>query len=547
MRISGATVLIAVAALSASAQPPAKLGLAPSGARPDTSIVPPPVQREFRGVWVATVNNIDWPSKPGLSTADQQRELTAILDRVAELHLNAVIFQVRPSADALYASKIEPWSAYLTGRMGQAPDPLWDPLAFAVREAHARGLLLHAWFNPFRARYPGDNGPAAANHVSRTSPGMVYRYGGYQWMDPGNPAARTRALRVIMDVVTRYDVDGVHLDDTFYPYPVTRGGRIVEFPDAATYRAYRRAGGTLGRDDWRRQNINTFVQELYAQVKRAKPWVKVGISPFGIWRPSNPPGIQGFDAYDQLFADSRLWLQRGWLDYLAPQLYWRIDQPAQSYPSLLSWWVRQDVQGRHIWPGHYAMRVADPPGKARPWPASEIVDQIRLTRDQAGADGDILFSMSALMTDADSLDERLLAGPYAEPALAPAFPWLDSIPPAPPLVRAGRVEDAVTLVRFSAGDTLAPPARWVVQARADGRWYTRILPASARADTLTGAAGSADAVGVIAVDRAGNESQPVVIRLSIPGVPAPTLPAPSTAQTPTGGNTHEWHPAPQGR
>ncbi|MGH7670612.1 MAG: glycoside hydrolase family 10 protein, partial [Gemmatimonadaceae bacterium] len=348
MRWICALALVPAAVIGAAATPVAAqhTGPAPSVSRRGAAVVAPPVMREFRGVWVATVDNIDWPSEPGLSTTEQKAELTAILDRAAALHLNAVIFQVRPSADALYESKLEPWSAFLTGRMGRPPAPLWDPLAFAVREAHARGLELHAWFNPFRARYPGDDGPAASSHVSRRLPGLVHQYGRYEWMDPGSAETRAMAIRVILDVVKRYDVDGVHIDDTFYPYPVSRGGRDVPFPDDATYRAYRKRGGTLSHDDWRRHSVDLFVEQLYHAVKQVKPWVKVGISPFGIWRPGNPPSVKGLDAYASIFADSRLWLANGWVDYLAPQLYWPIEPKQQSFPALLKWWAAQNTAGR---------------------------------------------------------------------------------------------------------------------------------------------------------------------------------------------------------
>jgi uncharacterized lipoprotein YddW (UPF0748 family) len=515
-RLCALLAAVGAAASSVRAQPPASNAPAVDVA---TGIpTPPPVLREFRGVWVATVDNIDWPSQPGLSTAKQKAELIAILDKAASLHLNAVIFQVRPSADAVYESKLEPWSSFLTGRMGRAPDPLWDPLAFAVREAHARGLELHAWFNPFRARYPGDDGPAARSHVSQRRPDLVHQYGHYEWIDPGSAQARATAIRVILDVVKRYDVDGVHIDDTFYPYPVTSGGRDVPFPDAATYAAYRRAGGTRSHDDWRRHNVDLFVEQLYHAVKAAKPWVKVGISPFGIWRPGSPPSVDGFDAYARLFADSRKWLANGWVDYLAPQLYWPIGQAGQSYADLLSWWVQQNAKGRNLWVGNYAARVAGTQGSAPPWPAAEILDQIRLTREEPGATGDIFFSMSTLMSDPDSLDERLLAGPYAAPALVPGFPWLGRKAPERPSVSVQRMEDegmdgdgtGATVVRLQPGPG-SDPRQWVVQARLDGVWHTRIVPGTLRTYRLDGALANADVVSAIAVDRVGNESEPAVV------------------------------------
>ncbi len=217
------------------------------------TILPPKPMREFRGVWVATVNNIDWPSKRGLSTAEQKAELLAILDRAAQLKLNAIIFQVRPACDAMYASKIEPWSEYLTGTMGKAPEPFYDPLEFAIEEAHKRGLELHAWFNPFRALHPSAKSPIATNHVSKTKSDLVRRYGKHLWLDPGERDVQDYTLSVVLDVMKRYDVDGIHFDDYFYPYKEKNGGGAeMDFPDDASWKKYGARSG-LSRDDWRRR------------------------------------------------------------------------------------------------------------------------------------------------------------------------------------------------------------------------------------------------------------------------------------------------------
>jgi uncharacterized lipoprotein YddW (UPF0748 family) len=234
--------------------------------RTDTSCVPPTLAREFRAAWVATVDNIDWPSKKGLSTEQQQAELIALLDKSEAIGLNAIIFQVRPAADALYESKIEPWSEYLTGTQGQAPQPFWDPLAFAVKEAHKRGLELHAWFNPYRARHPSAKGPLATSHIARQHPELVKKYGTQLWMDPGEPAVRAQTLKVVLDVVKRYDIDGVHLDDYFYPYKEKQANGTTDFPDDPSWKRYQKAGGTLDRDDWRRQNVNQLIEELHAAI-----------------------------------------------------------------------------------------------------------------------------------------------------------------------------------------------------------------------------------------------------------------------------------------
>ncbi|MBW3623684.1 MAG: family 10 glycosylhydrolase, partial [Armatimonadetes bacterium] len=359
---------------------------------------PPAPQREFRGVWVASVANIDWPSKRGLTPAQQKEELIRLMDRARDLRLNALVFQVRPAADALYASLLEPWSEYLTGQMGKAPEPFYDPLAFAVEEAHRRGLELHAWFNPYRARHASATSPISADHISRTRPHLVKSYGKSLWLDPGEPAVQEHSLRVILDVVRRYDIDGAHIDDYFYPYKERdANGQIIEFPDEPSWQAYRQSGGELSRESWRRENVNGFVRRLYEGIKAEKPWVKFGVSPFGIWRPGFPEQIRGFDAYEQLYADSRLWLEKGWLDYFTPQLYWKIETTGQSYPVLLNWWAEQNPQGRHLWPGNYTGRV----GGAAPndWPPEEIVYQVKATRGHAGATWNVQFSAKPLLRE----------------------------------------------------------------------------------------------------------------------------------------------------
>jgi uncharacterized lipoprotein YddW (UPF0748 family) len=459
---------------------------------------PPEVQREFRGVWVATVQNIDWPSRPGLSTAEQQRELVALLDRARSLNLNAVVLQVRPATDALYASSLEPWSEYLTGTMGQAPSPYYDPLAFAVAEAHRRGIELHAWFNPYRARQAGAKSPVAANHVSVTRPDLVRRYGALQWMDPGEPETQAHSLAVVLDVVRRYDVDGVHIDDYFYPYKVAdAAGRKLDFPDSASYARYVAGGGALGRDDWRRENVNQFVRRLYAQVRAAKPWVKVGVSPFGIARPGQPAGVCCFDQYAELYADARKWLREGWLDYWTPQLYWKIAAPQQSYPKLLAYWAGENVRGRHLWPGNYLSRVGT--GK-EPWPVAEIDSQIALTRAQPGATGNVHFSMKALTANQGGVADALGEGAYAVPALVPATEWLPGRAPGTPSVAVVGGSAPAALVAPAAGE--GAPWLWVVRARTGAAWHTAVLPgAQARYAPPDGRA--PDEVLVFGVDRTG--------------------------------------------
>jgi uncharacterized lipoprotein YddW (UPF0748 family) len=365
-------------------------------------------QPEFRAVWVATVYNLDWPSKHGLPAAEQKAQFLALLDRAQQLKLNAILLQVRSMSDACYASKLEPWSEFLGGKQGA--DPGYDPLAFAIAEAHKRGLELHAWFNPFRAGTK--SGAFAANHVTHTHQTWIRPYASQLWVDPGEPDARRYILDVILDVVKRYDIDGVHIDDYFYPYPV----KGADFPDEATWRRFGANSGK-SRDDWRRDNINRFVEAMYHEVKAAKPSVRVGISPFGIWRPKVPATIEAqLDAYAQLYADARHWLSEGWCDYLSPQLYWGIEPAKQSFPVLLNWWREQSRAGRPVWPGIATERI----GQSRP--AQEIAQQIALTRENVPAGvtpGNIQWSMKALMRDQGGIDAVLKRDVYSERAELP--------------------------------------------------------------------------------------------------------------------------------
>ena len=486
---------------------------------------PPPVMREMRGVWVATVGNMDWPSRRGLSTAEQQTELVGILDRMAQLHMNAMVLQVRPATDALYASSIEPWSDFLTGDMGRAPDPYYDPLSFAVAEAHNRGIELHVWINPYRAKDPSTR-TVSANHISRTRPDLVRSYGSFLWLDPGDGEVRALTTRVVLDLVRRYDIDAVHMDDYFYPYPEVRHGREIPFPDDVTYERYQRGGGSLARDDWRRENVNLLVKGLYEQIHVIKPHVRFGVSPFGIWRPGYPASVRGLDQYAVLYADARKWLNEGWVDYFTPQLYWSIDRPNQSYVELQRWWSEQNLKGRNLWPGNYTGKVAFTNGQR--WRSEEIIEQIRLTRAQRGASGNVHFSSTVFMKDPDRLNERLAAEVYTTAALVPASPWLGGGAPARPVLtqrrdsatgartielRAGSVTPAAADVVVS---TTVPPWQWVVQTRqSSGSWTTAILPGTQRSITVAeqGAALPLD-VRVMAVDRVGNTSAPARVVLA---------------------------------
>ena len=449
----------------------------PASAAKQTPEPPPPaplLNREFRGLWVATKANIDWPSRPGLPVAQQQAELRNLIDTAARFNLNAVIFQVRPQADAFYASAREPWSEYLTGREGVAPVPFWDPLQFAIQEAHQRGLELHAWVNPFRVKAETARSPMATNHFARYQPNMVRSYGQHLWLDPGEFDARAHSYAVIMDIVERYDIDSLHMDDYFYPYPIKDGrGNLIPFPDDSSWETHGRTAGFNNRGDWRRANIDRFVQDVHLGIQEAKPWVKFGVSPFGIWRPGHPPSVRGLDAYDVLAADARKWLQNGWVDYLAPQLYWNIQAPQQSFPELLDWWVSQNIESRHIWPGISAARI----GQDRN--ATEIARQIDVVRHQTGSTGYLVWSANALMGNKGGVTALLGQNNWKEPAIVPPSPWLGTNTPALADFLAGPVPGRPDIqIQWRLNDTNSV-ARFALQTRFKREWKLEVLPATA--------------------------------------------------------------------
>jgi uncharacterized lipoprotein YddW (UPF0748 family) len=452
------------------------------------------------------VGNSVWPSKPGLPVSEQKAELLAIIDRAAQLKLNALIFQVRPSCDALYASKIEPWSEYLTGTMGKAPSPFYDPLEFAITEAHKRGIELHAWFNPYRAHHFNAKSPIATNHISKTHPQLVRRYGRLLWLDPGERDVQQYSLSVVMDVLQRYDVDGIHFDDYFYPYAENGSdGRELPFPDDASWRKYGAKSG-LSRDDWRRDNVNAFIERTCRSIKATKPWVKFGISPFGIWRPHQPPQIEGYDAYARLYADARKWLVNGWADYFAPQLYWDIAPKEQSFPVLLDWWNEQNPKRRHIWPGLDTTRLRGGRERVARSP-TEIVNQIRLAAAQPVSAGHIHWNMKAL-ANSPALINLLERGAYAAPALVPACAWLSTNRPAKPAYLLSELKTGG--MRLVCNATPSQPIRlWVLQTRTEGDWATEIVPGEKLARSFT-----KSLPGVIAVtpiDRTGMAGPALVL------------------------------------
>ena len=465
---------------------------------PELAALAPPAPREFRAAWVATVANIDWPSKKGLSTAQQQAEMRVMLDRAVALNLNAIVLQIRTSADAFYPSALEPWSEYLTGTQGQPPAPFYDPLALWIAEAHQRGLELHAWFNPFRARQNNARAEASARHVSRSQPTWVKKYGDQFWIDPGEPAAADHTVAVFKDVLQRYDVDGIHIDDYFYPYPIADPATKldIDFPDDPAWLAYIQSGGPLLRADWRRQNVDQLVERIHAVIRATKPQVRFGISPFGLGKPAlRPAGIAGFSQYDKLYADAERWLAAGWLDYFVPQLYWPMAQKPQAFAVLLDYWLAQNPKGRHLWPGLFTSRITD---KADSWPVDEITGQIAATRERApAAGGHVHFSMVALKENRRGLNDALKAGPYAGQALVPATPWLGVSAPAAPQPQLAAAAGAALQLRLIGGS--GHHAIWL---RYGERWEFHVgnKALNAPASGLTG-------LVVSSIDRLGNEGR----------------------------------------
>lgn len=515
-----ASLLVSLVACSSGDGPTGPGTVTPPPVTPkDTAFVIPAVVREFRGVWIATVGNLDWPSRSTLSPAEQRVELVGLLDRASQLGANAVVLQVRVNGEKFYAGGIEPWATALAGRTDV--DPGYDPLQLAIDSAHARGLEVHAWFNPFRAGNASDTARLAPSHFARLRPDLrrvprdrVTGGGVGLWFDPGEGEVQDHVIAVMRDVVQRYDIDALHIDDFFYPYP--NGNGALVFPDDSTYARYTRGGGGLSKGDWRRDNINRFVERMYREVKRLKPTVRIGISPFGIWRPGNPAGVTGLDAYNDLYADSRLWLQRGWVDYLAPQLYWSLASSGQPFTALLDWWLAQNSMGRHVWPGLAAYRVND--GTASAYSASEIVNQVKVVRQRGGGSGTILFRAGSVFDNRDNIFGALTTDVFDTAALPPPLTWIDDAPPAAPIVGVTAAGAATWQMAVSAGGGEAPRwwwVRWRTRSASDDiRWFARLVPATAAAIAVPAVASGArtDGVVVYAVDAAGNMSSGVTWR-----------------------------------
>ncbi len=387
-------------------------------------------KREFRAVWVATVNNIDWPSKLGLSTDQQKKEAIAILETHARNGINAIIMQVRPASDAFYQSDLEPWSRYLTGTPGKAPAPFYDPLQFWIEECHKRNMEFHAWLNPFRVAQQATE-PLAATHIAFKHPEWIINYGGKLYFDPGIPGAREFVVKVVNDIVSRYDVDAIHFDDYFYPYPLKE-----DFPDETSFANDSRGFSLAQKADWRRNNVDIIIQDLSENIKRIKPWVKFGISPFGVWR-NKSDDMEGSETkagttnYDQLYADILKWQKNGWIDYCLPQLYWHIGHPTVDFLTLAHWWA-DHAYSRAMYVGHAVYKLENNSTTAEWRNPGELAKQIHEVRQIKPLGGSAFYSSIHFKRDLYGFDQMLRDDLYKHPALVPVMPWIDNKPPVAP-------------------------------------------------------------------------------------------------------------------
>jgi len=427
---------------------------------PNARISMEPPAREFRAAWIATIANIDWPSSSKLTVEEQKREIIYYFDVLKQNNFNAVIVQIRPAADAFYSSPYEPWSRWLTGKQGLAPMPYYDPLKFMIDEAHKRCIEFHAWFNPYRALTQKSKNPNPTDHITRRHPEWFVNYGKSKYFDPGLPQVRSYASKIIMDVVKRYDIDAVHMDDYFYPYRIGK----YQFPD---YKSYSRYGTSYAsRDDWRRSNVNTFVQDLSKEIKKAKPYVKFGISPFGVWRNIAKDSVRGSYTnagqtnYDDLFADVLLWQENGWIDYLMPQIYWETGHKSADYYTLVRWWDKYSYK-RHVYVGHGAYRLGKT--KKPAWQnLDELIYQIDQTRRLTNIKGSCFYSAKTFRDNTMGINQRLQERTYRRPALLPPMPWIDASPPKKPSAQMRYGGQGVKLISWQSADQYKEDLQYAV-------------------------------------------------------------------------------------
>lgn len=406
---------------------------------------------EMRGVWVATINNIDWPSSPSLSPDRQRVEFDSLLDVLKGMGFNAVFVQVRPCGDAIYQTQNAPWSKYLTGKQGVAPEPLYDPLEYMVKAAHTRRMELHAWLNPFRATFDLDTASLAPSHPLRALPPQkkgqwFFRYGKKYYFNPANPLVVNYLTAIVKDIVVRYDVDGIHFDDYFYPYK-EQGESLNDYNDFAAD-----PRGNTKIEDWRRSNVNRLIESCHKTIKGVKPYVRFGISPFGVWRniekdPENGSETRaGITCYDDLYADVRLWLKNGWIDYVAPQLYWSIGFPPADFAKLVEWWGR-NTYGRHLYVGHAAYKIGNSPNDPNWNDPGETSRQVAFNRSNPNVQGSVFFSTKSLLRNPLGVQDSIRQHLYPRAALMPPMLHLSKGTPITPQIC--RVKGSETSVKLA--------------------------------------------------------------------------------------------------
>jgi uncharacterized lipoprotein YddW (UPF0748 family) len=383
---------------------------------------------EFRGVWVATVNNIDWPSAKNLTVEQQKAEFIELADLQKQIGMNVLIVQVRPAADAFFPSVYEPWSEFLTGKQGLPPSPYYDPLAFMITETHKRGMEFHAWLNPYRAVFTIGTSSIAKNHITHQKKEWFLNYGDKKYFNPALQEVRDYFVKIVLDIINRYDVDGIHVDDYFYPYKIP--GK--DFPD---YIYYKKLGNGLSKEDWRRSNCDSIIKQLWVAINNAPRRVKFGVSPFGVWRNIENDKLgsntkAGQTNYDDLYANILLWLKNGWMDYCVPQLYWERGHNLCDYDTLLNWWAKNSFE-RQMIVGHGLYKAGTTKGYRD---VNELPNEIINLRNRKNIQGSAYFSSSNFKKNINGWTDSLQLNYYNTPAIVPPMPWINNTKPLPPII-----------------------------------------------------------------------------------------------------------------
>ena len=382
-------------------------------------------KREFRAAWVTTLTNLDWPSKRGLSSVVQKNEFSNLMNKFSENKMNAIVVQVRPASDAFYESDLSPWSEWLTGIQGAPAIPYYDPMQYMLDECKNHNMEFHAWFNPLRAISHHRFSSIASNHITNQKPEWFFRYGDSYYFNPGIPEVRKHLVAIVLEVVKKYDIDGIHIDDYFYPYTIENQA----LPDAETFKKYGRGIKTI--HDWRRDNINLFIKELSESIKKEKSYVKFGVSPYAVWRnkskdPKGSESNSGQTSYDNLYSDTKLWVENGWLDYIAPQLYWNNKNTFQNYSKMIKWWTETCTGPLHLYIGLALYKLDEN------YVPYTLIEQVKIARTKNNIQGTIFYRAQTFNKNTKNFKEAFAQTIFSCPSLVPTMPWLDDSPPLKP-------------------------------------------------------------------------------------------------------------------